>query len=127
MSARLMAPPPPARFRLLVWLLLALEALLVLSLALGPGQRALIDLTGHSDFALHLLAFGLASSLAGSLWPAAPVALGLAACVVLIEAVQLAIAEREASLIDLLAGSIGIALGLGFTLMVQSLLRKALA
>ena len=104
--------PAPARHRRLVLALLCLEALLVLAFAFGTSQSRLMDVTGINDFTLHLLAFGLAAALAGSIFRPLPVAIALCGFAAFIEAVQFFIEAREASLTDLLVGGLGIAAGL---------------
>lgn len=116
--------PAPARYRRLVLALLGFEALLVLGFALGTGaQGAVVALTGISNGALHLIAFGLAAALAGSAYRPLPVALLLLLFAALIEFGQLFIDGREASFSDIAVGGLGIAAGLalaqGLALLVQ--------
>ncbi len=115
------------RWRRLVYLVLALEALVVGQFAFGAGQGEMMQLTGLDDRTLHFIAFAAAAALAASIWPLRMVLFSLAGAAAAIEAVQLLIPTRQASLLDLLVGGLGLVCGIGIFRLLRLLQARGAA
>jgi len=103
---------PVLRTILLVWLIIAVSLTHYYALFAQPHSWLLPAIISRPDLVFHLVAFEALALPAFLLWrPAVAVAAGLVALAGMIELLQVAMPEREASFADLAAGGAGIALG----------------
>ena len=103
---------PALRAILLIWLIVAVSITHYYALFAHAHSQMLAAFIDRPDLVFHAAAFALTALPAFLLWrPASAIAMGLVALAGAIELSQLALSDRDASMIDLGASGVGIVLG----------------